>query len=408
MTPLVLYSLIIGEPTLLDPADSPSYPGCPNLLAVQAAGIRLTPDMHQPIADTRLSWSPSPLVPLAALWATLWTLVAIIESSYYIHSPSIPRWQPLTLILSLTCTVTVWLTFELRSARYVRFPLEPPRAWFLHHLRRLPILASGYVVIVFGLRHAVFALAGTHYEHLPWGGQIPFEVVKASLFYCLWLGLVYGTLSLLKSREQSAKLGLVQKALVESQLAQLQAQLRPHFLFNTLNTVSSLMQIDIVRADRVLTRLGDLLRASLGAGSMSTVPLQQELNLLRLYGDIMQERFSGRVHVDWQIGEGASVIPLPAMMLQPLLENAFRYGVEQTTGVETIRVAATHGQGRLMVQIHNTGSTLRDGWREGIGLTNCRGRLRLLYGDTASIDISNHTEGGVVVSVSLPISGAIG
>ena len=211
-----------------------------------------------------------------------------------------------------------------------------------------------------------------------------------------------------KSREQSAKLGLVQKALVESQLAQLQAQLRPHFLFNTLNTVSSLMQIDIVRADRVLTRLGDLLRASLGAGSMSTVPLQQELNLLRLYGDIMQERFSGRVHVDWQIGEGASVIPLPAMMLQPLLENAFRYGVEQTTGVETIRVAATHGQGRLMVQIHNTGSTLRDGWREGIGLTNCRGRLRLLYGDTASIDISNHTEGGVVASVSLPIGGAVG
>jgi LytS/YehU family sensor histidine kinase len=96
------------------------------------------------------------------------------------------------------------------------------------------------------------------------------------------------------------------------------------------------------------------------------------------------------------------------MILQPLLENAFRYGVEQTTGVETIRVAATHGKGQLMVQIHNTGSTLRDGWREGIGLTNCRGRLRVLYGDTASIDMSNHTEGGVVVSISLPISGAIG
>jgi hypothetical protein len=109
--------------------------------------------MHQPIADTRLSWSRSPLVPLAALWATLWILVAIIESSFYnIHSPSIPRWQPLTLILSLTCTITVWLTFELRSARYMRFPLEPPRQWFLHHLRKLPILASGYVVIVFGLR----------------------------------------------------------------------------------------------------------------------------------------------------------------------------------------------------------------------------------------------------------------
>jgi hypothetical protein len=364
--------------------------------------------MHQPIVDTSLSWRWSPLVPLAALWATLWTLVAVIESSYYIHNPSIPRWQPLTLILSLTCTITLWLRFELRSTRYLQFPLEPPRPWFLHHLRRLPILASGYVVIVFGLRHAIFALAGGHYEHLPWEGQIPFELVKASLFYCLWLGLVFGTLSLVKSREQSAKLGLVQKALVESQLAQLQAQLRPHFLFNTFNTVSSLMQIDIVRADRVLTRLGDLLRASLSAGSTSTVPLHQELNLLRLYTDIMQERFSGRVHVDWQIAEDASVIPVPALILQPLLENAFKYAIEQTTGVESIRVVATQDRGQLIVKIHNTGSTLRDGWREGVGLANCRERLQVLYGDAASIDISNHGEGGVVASVSLPLGGVIG
>lgn len=364
--------------------------------------------MPQAIADTRLSWSRSPLVPLAALWATLWTLVAVIESSYYIHSPSIPRWQPLTLILSSTCTIVVWLMFELRSARYTRIPLEPPRMWFLHHLRRLPVLASGYVVIVFGIRHGVFAMAGGHYEHLPWRGQIPFELVKASLFYCLWLGLVYGTLSLLSSREQSAKLGLVQKALIESQLAQLQAQLRPHFLFNTLNTVSSLMQVDIVRADQVLTRLGDLLRASLGAGNTSTVPLRQELNLLRLYADIMQERFSGRVHVDWQIAEDAAVVPVPAMILQPILENAFKYGIEQTTGVENIWVVAILSEGRLIVRIHNTGSVLCDGWREGIGITNCRDRLRVLYGTAASIDMANHAERGVVASVSLPVGGTIG
>jgi LytS/YehU family sensor histidine kinase len=179
-------------------------------------------------------------------------------------------------------------------------------------------------------------------------------------------------------------------------------------LFNTLNTVSSLMQTDIIRADRVLTRLGDLLRATLSAGNTSTVPLQQELNLLHLYVDIMQERFSGRVHVDWQIAEDAADIPVPAMMLQPLLENAFKYGIEQTIGVEKIRVVATLGSGRLMVQIHNTGSLLRDGWREGIGMTNCRERLRVLYGGDASIDMSNHAEGGVVASVSLPSSGIIG
>ena len=127
------------------------------------------------------TWRHSPLVPLAALWATLWTLVTVIESSYYIHTPSIPRWQPLTLILSVTGTLVIWLIFEIRSARYLHFPLDPPKSWFLHHLRRLPILALGYVVIVFGLRHAVFALAGEPYVHLPWQGQIPFELVKAAL-----------------------------------------------------------------------------------------------------------------------------------------------------------------------------------------------------------------------------------
>jgi hypothetical protein len=358
--------------------------------------------MDQPIADTGPWWSRSPLVPLAALWATLWTLVAIIESSYYIHSPSIPRWQPLTLILSSTCTIVVWLTFELRFARHLTYPLDPPRPWFLHQLRRLPVLASAYVAIVFGLRHAIFFVAGGVYQHLPWRGQIPFELVKASLFYCLWLGLVYGTLSMRESREQSVKLGLIQNALVESQLARLQAQLRPHFLFNTLNTVSSLMQVDIGRADRLLTRLADLLRASLGAGDANTVPLEEELRLLRLYAEIMQERFSGRVLMDWQIAEAARGVRVPAMILQPLVENAFQYGIEQSTGVESICVAANYHRGLLEVRIHNTGSLLRDGWCEGIGIGNCRERLRLLYGDRASIDIANHAEGGVVVSVSVP------
>jgi hypothetical protein len=358
--------------------------------------------MDQPIADAGRWRSWSPLVPLAALWATLWTLVAIIESSYYIHNPSIPRWQPLTLILSSTCTIVVWLTFELRFARHLKYPLDPARSWFLHHLRRLPVLASGYVVIVFGLRHAIFAIAGGVYEHLPWRGQIPFELVKASLFYGLWLGLVYGTLSMRRSHEQSAKLALIQKALVESQLARLQAQLRPHFLFNTLNTVSSLMQVDVGRADRLLTRLADLLRGSLGVGDTNTVSLKEELRLSRLYAEIMQERFSGRVHMDWQIAEDACGAPIPAMILQPLLENAFKYGIEQSTGVETIRVAANYNGGLLKIQIRNTGSALRDGWREGIGIGNCRERLRLLYGDGASIAMANHPEGGVVVSLSVP------
>jgi two-component system LytT family sensor kinase len=346
------------------------------------------------------------LVPLAALWATLWTMLAVVESAYYIHDPGVPRWQPITLVGVLTCTLVVWLTVELRSTRYGAVALDPPRPWFIHQLRRLPLLAAGYLVVVDGLRHTIFFLGGATYYHLPWGAFIPFELVKASLFYCLWLGLVYGTLAMLRSREQSAQLTLVQKALAEAQLAQLQAQLRPHFLFNTLNTASSLMHIDVRRADRVLTRLGDLLRASLGAADITMVPLREELRLLHLYADIMEERFSGRFVTQWSIEEGALAHRVPAMLLQPLLENAFKYGVERTTGTQHIRVVAGAASGKLNILIRNTGSVLEPGWRTGIGIANCRDRLRVSYGGAGRVDLSTDPEGGVAASISLPIDEA--
>jgi two-component system, LytTR family, sensor kinase len=344
----------------------------------------------------------TPLLFLAVMWAMLWVLVSVIESAAYLHDPSVPFWQPLALICILACTLAAWLTFELRSVRYLAVPLDPPRPWFVRQLRRLPMLASGYVVLVIGLRHGVFAIAGAHYWHAPWPILIPFELVKASLFYCLWLGLVFGTLSQIRSREQAVQLGLIEKALVEAQLARLRAQLRPHFLFNALNTVSSLMQDDVQRADRLLTRLGDLLRASLNATESDTVPLHEEIRLLRIYAEIMQERFTGRITVDWQIAEDALNLRVPAMLLQPLLENAFKHGVERTTDNVHIRISAGRLAERLSLTIHNTGSTLQPGWFDGVGLANCRERLRVLYGDAAALSITGGNAGGVEAAIVLP------
>jgi LytS/YehU family sensor histidine kinase len=166
------------------------------------------------------------------------------------------------------------------------------------------------------------------------------------------------------------------------------------------------MQIDIARADRVLTRLGELLRASLGAGDSNTVPLQAELHLVRLYAEIMQERFFGRVTLDWQIAENTMDVQVPAMLLQPFLENAFKYGIEQTTSIEAIGVTVIRERALLIVKIRNTGSALQPGWRDGLGIANSRERLRVLYGAAAALDIANDPQGGVVVSLSLPANGA--
>lgn len=157
------------------------------------------------------------MVPLTALWATLAMQVSIIENAAYIHDHAIPRWQPITLIIIPTLILVTWLVFELRSSRYLEIPLESWRPWFYHQLWRLPLLASGYFVLVFGLRHAIFSVHGTIYAPgLSWQTLYVFEFIKSTLFYCLWLGRVYGVLSILRSREQSAQLVVVQAALARA------------------------------------------------------------------------------------------------------------------------------------------------------------------------------------------------
>ena len=350
-----------------------------------------------------LPWTRSPLLPQGVLWVALWSLLSLVEVQGYVHNPVIPLWEPVALVAVSAATVAGWLILELRSARYLRPALEPGRRWFLHQLRRLPLIVVGYFVVVFGLRQASFTIGGAEYGHLPWLPLILYESIKVTLFYCLWLGLVYGTLSLLHWRQQSARLLEVQKVLIEAQLGRLQAQLRPHFLFNTLNTVSALMHSDVGRADRVLAHLGELLRASLAAGERDAVPLQEEVRLLGLYADIMRERFGDRLVLEWDIPPDLLKLDVPAMLMQPLFENAFKHGVERSRGSERIRVSARREANWLVLEIENTGSVLEHGWRAGVGFSNCRERLRVRFGGDASCDLSAGTAGGVIAQVRLPL-----
>jgi len=334
------------------------------------------------------------------LWAVFWLLMIAVAVQDKISDPYIKWWEPYLWEGSSCIVATLWLVLQQRAAggwdRYLTQPLK----WFGLHLAWLPVLALTFITSVYAARHGIYALAGRSYHHPSWPFVFMYETVKLTLFMGLWLAIIFGLKSFTLWKQERERLLQMQKHLAESQLAQLKAQLQPHFLFNALNTISALMQSDVARADRLLTRLADLLRASLTVGSRHQTSLRDEWKLLELYASIMQERFAGRVTLTWHASDEALNASIPAMLLQPLLEDAYKHGVEKSSQPVTIRVEAERAGDELYVRIHNSGA-----WPgvqgSGIGLRNCRERLALVYGERAKLEVAPVSD-GVTASVTLP------
>jgi sensor histidine kinase YesM len=340
-------------------------------------------------------WRSLHVTLIATLWILLWVVVTIIETAPALHDTRIPLWLALSGVLVPIAFVTAWAAWELRSAQFDRPALNPPWPWFRHHLRRLPLFLIVVLAATYLTNRVLF------HTFLPLHILFPWAILKASVLYSLWLALVFSSLTAAKMRADDERLLSAQRALAEAQLAQLQAQLRPHFIFNALNTVSALMHTDIARADRVLAQLGDLLRASLRVDRHDEVTLKEELALLERYAGIMRERFDGRVSFQWEVPAETLPARVPAMLLQPLVENAFKHGIERSSAVERITVRAERRGDELHIDVHNTGPPM-NGSTTGVGLQNCRERLYLLYSSQASLDVSDGAGGGVKASVRLP------
>jgi len=296
---------------------------------------------------------------------------------------------------------TCWLALQRRvSERWDEY-LDYPLRWFGKHLVWLPLIIPSFVAIVYTLRLGVYAMTDEIYEHKPWGYLLVYEGIKLLLFTSLWLCIIFGLASFTLWRQERERLLALQRHLAESQLAQLKAQLQPHFLFNTLNTISALMQVDVERADRLLTRLADLLRSSLQVSARHMTSLREELKLLELYAQIMEERFAGRVMLTWNIADDALDAAVPAMLLQPVLENAFKHGVERSREPVAIRIDAKRRNDVLYVTIRNSGTLLAATPETGIGLRNCRERLEVIYGQRASLELLQDGD-GVAARLAVP------
>jgi hypothetical protein len=324
---------------------------------------------------------------LYVVWALFWLLMILIALQDTALDPAIRWWEPVVWEGSSCLFATIWMVIQRRAGERYDVYLDQPARWIAHHLKWLPVIVATFLVCVYLVRHGIYALAGHEYRHESWGYVIAYETAKIGLFFGLWIGIFFGFSSYHRWQEERRELLLLQKSLSEAQLAQLRAQLRPHLFFNVLNTISALMHIDVERADRLLARLGDLLRTTLQSGDRDVTSLGEELRLLRLYADVMQERFSDRVTIEWHVEEGTEVAAIPALILQPFLENAFKHGVEVSRDHVRIDIATRKHAEQLMLCVRNSGAQLNSS-SGGIGVRNSRERLRMLFGEAASIELS--------------------
>ena len=193
--------------------------------------------------------------------------------------------------------------------------------------------------------------------------------------------------------------------LAEAKLAALNAQLNPHFLFNTLHAVSSLVERDPRGVRRMIARLSELLRYTLEGGHEPVVAVGQEIAFLERYLEIMQIRFDDRLEIDVQVGDDARDALVPSLILQPLVENAVKHGVEKVAGTGRIEITARRHDNRLVLSVGDNGpgrTKSENGDERGVGLRNIRQRLEQLYGGAQSLTFLERPGGGTIARIEMP------
>jgi two-component system, LytTR family, sensor kinase len=349
---------------------------------------------------------------LALIWG-IWTLVALFFSGqlYFMSliadiqeemsSPFFAQFS-YCYLWALATPLVIWLAYK--------FPFERQR-WH----RSLPVhILSGILIVV---------LLSTAY-HL----SIYFWYSQGAKPYSLWYTVRsvifnssqgFGIYSLILlfvhayAYYRNYQAAMLLKVQLEGQLsqAQLQAlkmQLQPHFLFNTLHSISALLTKDKEAARTMIARLGDFLRLTLENSGTQEVTLQQEIEFLTCYLEIQRIRFQDRLTTSLDVEAAALDTQVPNLILQPIVENAIRHGIAQRSTPGFIEIQAKRQNGVLRIQVRDNGPGLPENrspeklFQKGLGLANTQTRLERLYGDGHRFELANDPSGGLIVTLEIP------
>ena len=361
-------------------------------------------DPHLPAAET----GPS----AARLWAVGAAAATVLGVAYAAQAVGLhlARDQPPEVARTLAVQLLPWYAWAFLLPAVYRFCARWPltgggarrNAW--RHAAAAVAAPAVHTLLVF---IPTALLRGWTADGVPpW---VAFQLVFANAaaadvaHFALLVAGCHAVIAARGAAERELRAARLEARLAQAELHALRAQLEPHFLFNTLNAVAASLRDDPEAAETMLERLGGLLRLVLQGRGEQEVTLGSEIDFVRRYLDIHQARFGGRLRVTWSVDPELEHAYVPALLLQPLAENAVRHGVAARPGAGWIEVAAEHDGARLRLRVRDDGAGPAAAWADGVGLANTRARLAQLYGAGQRLTVAPRQPAGTEVEVTLPL-----
>lgn len=346
--------------------------------------------------------------------ASLWSVVGLLDATQTVvvmrGEGMHHAWPQLFVTLLFS-----WLPWALATPMVMylarRFPvvrLRPLSNWLVH------LAAAAVINLIYaGCRAAMEAALnpwanpnGPGTFTSLWSVYFNNAMLATVIFYASILGVTYILDARARFADQQMEAARLNEQVSKAQLDALRHQIEPHFLFNALNAVASL-----VRENRnddavgMIAGLSDILRHLLRDSRRQQVSLREELELLEKYMAIQKVRFSDRLHVEQRVPEPLLLAQVPSLLLQPIVENSLKHGIAKRAQGGWVRIAAARENGNLMLSVYNDGPKLSPDWKatgSGVGLSNLQSRLQGLYGNRFEFELGNAASGGVEAKVSIP------
>jgi two-component sensor histidine kinase len=331
-------------------------------------------------------------------WLAVWSGSTVLALFFAVSSSLtyLSTGRPANWGVTVKRSLTEWWIWALLAPLVVwlarRFPLHGgPRA--IRHAAVHVAAGTAIAVVKTVVDRAVFAMLTGFWTYL-----LVSTLALNFTFYLAILAAAHGVEYYRRSRERDQ----LEARLAEARLQLLGMQLQPHFLFNTLNTIAEMVHEDPDKADAMIAGLSDLLRLTLELGPSQEVTLDEELALVERYLDIQRARFGDRLRVRVEADAASRASRVPALLLQPLVENAIRHGLALRRDAGRIDIDARGGTDAITIAVSDDGPADGSGGPERTGLGNTRARLHAVYGGTAALELRQDPGRGTRVEVRIP------